>query len=56
MSNRPTNAQREEVFKRAKGLCEYCQSQEKYSNSTISIHKIIAESHLLKYYKHSIIA
>ena len=41
MSNRLTNAQREEVFKRAKGLCEYCQSQENYSNSTFEVEHII---------------
>jgi hypothetical protein len=41
MSNRPTNAQREEIFKRAKGLCEYCQSQEKYSNSTFEVEHIL---------------
>lgn len=41
MSNRPTKAQRDEVFKRAEGLCEYCQSQEKYSNSTFEVEHII---------------
>ncbi len=41
MSNRPTAAQREEVFKRAKGLCEYCQSQETYSNSTFEVEHIL---------------
>lgn len=41
MSNRPTIAQREEVFKRARGLCEYCQSQEIYSNSTFEIEHIL---------------
>ncbi len=40
MSNRPTNAQREKVFKRAEGLCEYCQSQENYSNSTFKVEHI----------------
>jgi len=41
MSNRPTKAQRDEVFKRAGGLCEYCQSQEKYSNSTFEVEHIV---------------
>ncbi len=40
MSNRPTNAQRKQVFKLAKGLCEYCQSQENYSNSTFEVEHI----------------
>ena len=44
MSNRPTNAQRDEVSKRAEGLCEYCQSQEKFSNSTFEVEHIIAIS------------
>ncbi len=44
MSNRPTKSQREEVFKRAKGLCEYCQSPEKYSNSTFEVEHILAVS------------
>jgi len=41
MTKRPTNAQREDVFKRAEGLCEYCQSQEKYSNSTFEVEHIL---------------
>lgn len=41
MSNRPTAAQREEVSRRAKGLCEYCQSQEIYSNSTFEVEHIL---------------
>lgn len=41
MSNRPTKAQRDEVSKRAAGLCEYCQSQEKYSNSAFEVEHII---------------
>ena len=44
MSKRPTNAQREEVSKRAEYLCEYCLSQEKFSNSTFEIEHIIALS------------
>lgn len=44
MSNRPTNAQRKDVFKRAKGLCEYCLSPEKYSNSTFEVEHILAIS------------
>jgi HNH endonuclease len=44
MSNRPTNAQRNEVCKRAKGLCEYCQSQENYSNSTFEVEHILPVS------------
>jgi 5-methylcytosine-specific restriction endonuclease McrA len=41
MSSRPTKAQRDEVFKRAKGLCEYCKSQEKYSNAAFEVEHII---------------
>ena len=41
MSSRPTKAQRDEVFKRAEGLCEYCQSQEKYSNAAFEVEHII---------------
>jgi hypothetical protein len=41
MSNRPTAAQREEVLNRAKSLCEYCQSQENYSNSTFEVEHIL---------------
>ena len=41
MSDRPTKAQRDEVFERAKGLCEYCQSQEKYSNSAFEVEHIV---------------
>jgi HNH endonuclease len=44
MSKRPTNAQREEVAKRAEFLCEYCLSQEKYSNSTFEVEHIISIS------------
>ncbi len=40
MSNRPTNSQREEVSKRAKGLCEYCLSPEEFSNSTFEVEHI----------------
>lgn len=40
MSNRPTNAQREEVSKRAKCLCEYCLSPEDFSNSTFEVEHI----------------
>jgi 5-methylcytosine-specific restriction endonuclease McrA len=40
MGNRPTETQRKEVFARAKGLCEYCFSPEKYSNSTFEIEHI----------------
>ncbi len=41
MNKRPTNTQREEIFKRAKGLCEYCQSPEHYSISTFEIEHIL---------------
>jgi len=41
MNKRPTNTQREEIFKRAKGLCEYCQSPEHYSISTFEIEHIM---------------
>jgi 5-methylcytosine-specific restriction endonuclease McrA len=41
MSNRPTAAQRQEVSRRAGWLCEYCRSQEKYSNSTFEVEHII---------------
>lgn len=41
MSNRPTVVQREAVSKRAQGLCEYCQSQEIYSNSTFEVEHIL---------------
>ncbi len=44
MSNRPTNTQRRQVFKLAKGLCEYCQSQENYSNSTFEVEHIFPVS------------
>ena len=41
MSNRPTAAHREADFKPAKGLCDYCQSQEIYSNSTFEVEHIL---------------
>ena len=41
MSNRPTKTQREEVSKRAEGLCEYCLSPEDFSNSTFELDHII---------------
>ncbi|MDQ2746196.1 MAG: HNH endonuclease [Acidobacteriota bacterium] len=41
MSNRPTAAQREEVFKRAQGVCEYCRSQENYSISMFEVEHIL---------------
>jgi len=41
MNKRLTNTQREEIFKRAKGLCEYCQSPEHYSISTFEIEHIM---------------
>jgi 5-methylcytosine-specific restriction endonuclease McrA len=44
MSNRPTIAQREQISKLAKGLCEYCQSQENYSNSTFEVEHIFPVS------------
>ncbi len=40
MSKRPTNSQREEVSKRAKGFCEYCLSPEDFSNSTFEVEHI----------------
>lgn len=40
MADRPTDIQRKEVFARAKGLCEYCLSPEKYSNSTFEVEHI----------------
>jgi 5-methylcytosine-specific restriction endonuclease McrA len=45
MAKRPTDAQRKEVFARAKGLCEYCLSPEKYSNSTFEIEHILPIFH-----------
>jgi hypothetical protein len=44
MSKRPTNAQRRQVSKLARGLCEYCQSQENYSNSTFEVEHILPVS------------
>jgi len=40
MANRPTETQRNEVFARAKGFCEYCLSPEKYSSSTFETEHI----------------
>lgn len=44
MSNRPTKTQREEVSTRAKGYCEYCLSNEAYSNSTFEVEHIVPVS------------
>ncbi len=41
MSKRPTKTQRENLSKRAGGLCEYCQSPEDFSNSTFELDHII---------------
>lgn len=41
MSNRPTKAQREDISKRAGGICEYCLSPEDFSNSTFELDHII---------------
>lgn len=40
MAKRPTETQRNEVFARAKGFCEYCLSPEKYSSSTFEVEHI----------------
>lgn len=44
MAKRPTDAQRKDVFDRAEGLCEYCLSPEKYSNSTYETEHILPVS------------
>ena len=44
MAKRPTDAQRKEVFIRARGLCEYCLSPENYSNSTYETEHIFPVS------------
>lgn len=40
MNKSPSAAQRKRVFSRAKGICEYCQSLEKYSNATFEVEHI----------------
>lgn len=44
MANRPTESQRNELFARARGFCEYCISPEKYSNSTFEVEHILSIS------------
>ena len=41
MSKRPSAVQRKKVYSRAKGICEYCQSPEKYSNATFEVEHIL---------------
>jgi 5-methylcytosine-specific restriction endonuclease McrA len=44
MSDRLTVSQRNEIYKRANGLCEYCLSPEKFSSSTFEIEHIFPTS------------